>query len=102
MTYIDVSGCKPSDPPPFGFTGVAADILREVIPQVDSVDEKELILEPLYCGEGRTEDAVWGALEYAGDNGIKLDKNYWPALLKLAEDEEYEDFLEIIDPTIFT
>lgn len=101
MTYIDVSGCKPSDPPPFSVPGVAADILREVIPQVDKTAEKELILEPFYCGEGRAEDAVWGALEYAGENGIKLDIKYWRLLVQLAKNEEYEDFLENVDPTIF-
>ncbi|MDO5049344.1 MAG: hypothetical protein Q4D87_05620 [Actinomycetaceae bacterium] len=81
--------------------GVAADILREVIPQVDSIRMRIMILEPFYWGEGRAEDAVWEALLYAGDHGIKLDKSYWPAIVQLAKEEEFEDVLKDVDPSIF-
>ena len=89
-------------PPDESVKGVAAEILREIIPKVDNDRDREMIMYPYYCGEPSVDATVWGALAYASEKGWKLDKSYKPRILELATSLDYgEDALEYVDFSIF-
>ncbi|MDO5034646.1 MAG: hypothetical protein Q4E01_04585 [Actinomycetaceae bacterium] len=92
----------PTAPPDPSETGLAADILRDIIPRADNDRDRRRIMAIYYCGEPHLEDTMWGALAYASEKGMKLDKSYLPGVLELGASIDYGDVMfEYVDFNIF-